>query len=99
MKNSGLLKKVICVCVALVLINGMLLELSVTAVTTTGVSSQKQPDTVVQTTNNQSVTTGAPCIVAVNYPAQDVVVADIIATQAPYFADRTGATDCTRVLQ
>ena len=38
-------------------------------------------------------------IVETVYPTDDVVVADIIATQAPYYADATGETDCTAVLQ
>lgn len=38
-------------------------------------------------------------IVETVYPTEDVVVADIVATQAPYFADAAGENDCTAVLQ
>ena len=41
----------------------------------------------------------APQIVETVYPTEDVVVADIVATQAPYSADPTGERDCTAVLQ
>ena len=40
-----------------------------------------------------------PVIVETLYPTQDVVVADIIATKAPYCADDTGREDSTAVIQ
>ena len=43
--------------------------------------------------------TPAPVIVHTVYPTEDVVVADIVATEAPYSVDSTGQTDCTAVLQ
>ena len=43
--------------------------------------------------------TPAPVIVNTVYPTQDAVVADIIATEAPYYVDSTGQTDCTAGLQ
>ena len=43
--------------------------------------------------------TPAPVIVNTVYPTEDVVVADIIATEAPYSVDNTGRTDCTAALQ
>ena len=43
--------------------------------------------------------TPAPVIVNTVYPTEDVVVADIVATEAPYSVDSTGRTDCTAALQ
>ena len=43
--------------------------------------------------------TQTPVIVNTVYPTEDVVVADIIATEAPYNLDSTGETDCTAGLQ
>ena len=40
-----------------------------------------------------------PRVVETVYPTEDVVVADIVATEAPYNADATGETDCTDTLQ
>ncbi len=40
-----------------------------------------------------------PCIVATDYPTDDVVVADIIANDSVYGADNTGATDSTAAIQ
>lgn len=36
-----------------------------------------------------------PAIIDTVFPADDVVIADIIATQSPYNADNTGKTDAT----
>ena len=41
----------------------------------------------------------APRIVATVYPTDDIVIADIVLTEAPYLADGTGLTDCTQVIQ
>ena len=41
----------------------------------------------------------APVIIDTVYPTEDVVVADIIATQAPYNADNTGKNDATAAIQ
>jgi len=41
----------------------------------------------------------APRIVTTVYPTQDVVIADIVLTQAPYSLDNSGLTDCTSALQ
>ena len=38
-------------------------------------------------------------IVETVYPTDDVVIADIVATEAPYSADPTGEKDCTDILQ
>lgn len=38
-------------------------------------------------------------IVETVYPTDDVVLADIVITEAPYSADTTGETDCTDILQ
>ena len=43
--------------------------------------------------------TPAPVVVDTVYPTEDVVVADIVATEAPYAVDSTGQTDCTAALQ
>lgn len=40
-----------------------------------------------------------PCIVSTVYPTEDVVIADIIATQEPYNADPTGETDSTEAIR
>ena len=40
-----------------------------------------------------------PCIVETVYPSANVVVADIILTNAPYNADNTGNADCSGILQ
>jgi len=40
-----------------------------------------------------------PCIIPTMYPTEDVVIADIIATQAPYCADPTGQTDSTEAIR
>ncbi|MBE6790854.1 MAG: hypothetical protein E7535_06675, partial [Ruminococcaceae bacterium] len=40
-----------------------------------------------------------PVIVDTVYPTDDIVIADIIVTEAPYFADNTGKTDVTAVIQ
>ena len=40
-----------------------------------------------------------PRIAETVYPTDDVVVADIVATEAPYSLDRTGVADCTAALQ
>ena len=41
----------------------------------------------------------APRIVDTVYPTRDVIVADIVLTDAPYAADPTGKTDCSPILQ
>ena len=41
----------------------------------------------------------APRIVATVYPTDDVVIADIVLTEAPYAADGSGLTDCTQTIQ
>ena len=41
----------------------------------------------------------APRIVSTLYPTDDIVIADLVLTEAPYLADNTGLTDCTLVLQ
>ncbi len=41
----------------------------------------------------------APVIVETIYPTDDVVVADIVLTEAPYNADSTGVADVTAILQ
>ena len=41
----------------------------------------------------------APRIVETVYPTDDVVIADIVLTEAPYLADDTGQTDCAQVIQ
>jgi len=41
----------------------------------------------------------APRIVSTIYPTDDVVVADIVLTEAPYLAGSGGLTDCTQILQ
>lgn len=51
-----------------------------------------------------SVTTFAeseqqPCIVDTVYPTEDIVIADIVITKAPYYADNTGKSDVTAVIQ
>ncbi|NLX92419.1 MAG: hypothetical protein GXZ02_00890 [Clostridiales bacterium] len=93
MKNTELLKKVTCVCTALVLMHVALLD----------VTAAVQPDNLAnaarQIQNNKLYTDSTPCIVSTTYPAEDVVVADIIATQAPYFADTTGVVDSTIAIQ
>ncbi len=43
--------------------------------------------------------TETPCIVETIYPADDVVIADIIATDSPYSADNTGTSDSTAAIQ
>lgn len=43
--------------------------------------------------------TQTPTIAETVYPTDDVVIADIILTEAPYCADNTGAEDVTAVLQ
>jgi len=40
-----------------------------------------------------------PCIVPTVYPTDDIVIADIIATQAPYCADPTGQSDATEAIR
>lgn len=40
-----------------------------------------------------------PRIVETLYPTDDIVIADIVATEAPYYADATGAADCTQAIQ
>ena len=40
-----------------------------------------------------------PRIVTTLYPTDDVVVADLVLTEAPYAADSTGLADCTGVIQ
>ncbi len=40
-----------------------------------------------------------PCIVPTVYPTDDLVIADIIATQAPYCADPTGRADSTEAIR
>ncbi|MBR5428464.1 MAG: hypothetical protein IK118_08960 [Clostridia bacterium] len=40
-----------------------------------------------------------PRIAETVYPTDDIVIADIVATEAPYLADSTGQTDCTQALQ
>ena len=40
-----------------------------------------------------------PVIVDTVYPTDDIVIADIIVTEAPYFADNTGKTDASAVIQ
>ncbi len=41
----------------------------------------------------------SPRIIETVYPTDDVVVADIVATEAPYGADNTGAEDATAAIQ
>ena len=40
-----------------------------------------------------------PRIIETFYPTRDVVVADIVLTEAPYSADLSGKEDCSRILQ
>ncbi len=40
-----------------------------------------------------------PCIVPTVYETEDIVIADIIATEAPYFADPTGEIDSTDAIR
>lgn len=40
-----------------------------------------------------------PRIVQTVYPCKNVIVADAVLTEAPYFADNTGRNDCSDVLQ
>ena len=42
--------------------------------------------------------TQQPCIVETIYPTEDVVIADVILTEAPYNADNTGTQDVTAIL-
>lgn len=41
----------------------------------------------------------APRIVETLYPTDDIVIADLVATEAPYFADPVGGTDSTQAIQ
>ena len=85
------LKKVLCLFFALVIIN---------AAGSGTAQAFEEEGARMQTESNQSLyTTGTPGIVPVTYPAPDVVVADIVAAQAPYFADNTGAADSTAAIQ
>ncbi len=43
--------------------------------------------------------TQEPCIVETVYPTDDIVLADIVLTQAPYNADNTGTQDVTAIIQ
>jgi len=40
-----------------------------------------------------------PCIVPTLYETEDIVIADVIATQAPYLADATGESDSTEAIR
>lgn len=46
-----------------------------------------------------SQVTSEPVIVSTVYPTEDTVIADIIATEAPYYADNTGEKDATAAIQ
>jgi len=48
---------------------------------------------------NVKSATQTPCIVKTDYPTDDAVVADIIATDSAYGADSTGKTDSTAAIQ
>lgn len=98
MKNRILLKKVTGACAALVMMNTVLLNVSAAAA-----PNIIQPDRSVHMTmqkqSDEPDTRSTPVIVSQLYPTGDIVVAEIIATQAPYFADNTGVIDSTVAIQ
>lgn len=97
MKCKGLWKRFFCLCAVPVLISSTMAQAAA------GVSNTIQPQrkerALMQKQNDNLYTQSTPCIVAMNYPRRNIVVADIIATQAPYFADNSGRADCTLAIQ
>lgn len=63
------------------------------------VTMKKNSDSILSSVKTEKASTKTPCIVSTDYPTEDVVVADIIATESPYSADNTGMTDSTAAIQ
>lgn len=62
-----------------------------------GVSSG--PSSLPPSSSQPEPSPSVPRIVETRYPTEDVVVADLVATDAPYNADPTGQADCAAVIQ
>lgn len=51
------------------------------------------------TTDAFAQSSQSPKIIHTVYPVDDAVIADIVATESPYYLDNTGRNDCTSALQ
>lgn len=97
MKCKGLWKRLLCLCAVPVLMSSAVTQVAAGASNT--VKPERWESAVMQKQSDNLHADSTPCIVAVNYPLRDVVVADVIATQTPYLADNTGRTDSTAAIQ
>ena len=101
-----MIRRILCLLLALVLLTGSLaacrteVEPTPDDQTPEGDESGEEPKPSAPDEDADPVTVGEGAVmVKTKYTKDDVVVADVIATEAPYLADPTGKTDSTTAIQ
>lgn len=97
------IRGMLCIGLSLLLANAFVLDIfaagSSSALNAAAGYKGERVATQMMKNSSSDKTTQTPCIIETQYPAEDVVVADIIATDSSYGVDPTGITDSTLAIQ